>query len=117
MCSLSKLLRHGNQAFMPPDQAIADSFDDLRAHQLAVMAGVEAAIKALLKRFEPAELEARMGKPGALSNLFGSRQAQNWQQFTELYSNISREAQDDFQDLFGREFSRAYEEHSARQRR
>lgn len=115
--ALLLLLRHGNQAFMPPDQAIGECFDDLRAHQLAVMAGVEAAIKALLKRFEPAELEARMGKPGALTGLFGSRQAQHWQQFTELYAQISREAEEDFQVLFGREFSRAYEEHSARLRR
>ncbi|TKJ80803.1 type VI secretion system-associated FHA domain protein TagH [Pseudomonas sp. CFBP13509] len=116
--ALLLLLRHGNQAFMAPDIAVRDSFDDLRAHQLAVMAGVEAAIKHLLTRFEPSQLEERMGKPGGLSNLFaGSRQAQYWQQFTELYSNISREAQEDFQDLFGREFSRAYEEHSARQRR
>lgn len=115
--ALLLLLRHGNQAFMPPDQAVADSFDDLRAHQLAVMAGVEAAIKALLKRFEPAELETRIGKPGALSNLFGSRQSQYWEQFTELYTQISHEAEEDFQVLFGREFSRAYEEHSARLRR
>lgn len=116
--ALLLLLRHGNQAFMAPDLAVRDSFNDLRAHQLAVMAGVEAAIKHLLGRFEPAQLEERMGKPGGLSSLFnGSRQAQYWQQFTELYSNISREAQEDFQDLFGREFSRAYEEHSARQRR
>ena len=116
--ALLLLLRHGNQAFMAPDVAVRDSFDDLRAHQLAVMAGVEAAIKHLLMRFEPAQLEERMGKPGGLSSIFnGSRQAQYWQQFTELYSNISREAQEDFQDLFGREFSRAYEEYSARQRR
>ncbi|WP_428549969.1 type VI secretion system-associated FHA domain protein TagH [Pseudomonas edaphica] len=116
--ALLLLLRHGNQAFMAPDVAVRESFDDLRAHQLAVMAGVEAAIKHLLTRFEPAQLEERMGKPAGLSSLFnGSRQAQYWQQFTELYSNISREAQEDFQDLFGREFSRAYEEHSARQRR
>ncbi|MFL6610481.1 MAG: type VI secretion system-associated FHA domain protein TagH, partial [Pseudomonas sp.] len=116
--ALLLLLRHGNQAFMAPDAAVRDSFDDLRAHQLAVMAGVEAAIKHLLARFEPAQLEERMGKPGGLSGIFsGSRQAQYWQQFTELYSNISREAQEDFQDLFGREFSRAYEEHSTRQRR
>ncbi|MBN3864733.1 type VI secretion system-associated FHA domain protein TagH [Pseudomonas frederiksbergensis] len=116
--ALLLLLRHGNQAFMAPDLAVRDSFDDLRAHQLAVMAGVEAAIKHLLARFEPAQLEERMGRPGGLSSLFnGSRQAQYWQQFTELYSNISREAQEDFQDLFGREFSRAYEEHSSRQRR
>ncbi|SEC70988.1 FHA domain protein [Pseudomonas saponiphila] len=112
------LLRHSNQAFMAPDQAVQDSFDDLRAHQLAVMAGVEAAIKHLLGRFEPAELEARMARPGGLGNLFsGSRQAQNWQQFTALYKQISQEAQDDFQDLFGREFSRAYEEHTQRLRR
>ncbi|RBH58469.1 MULTISPECIES: type VI secretion system-associated FHA domain protein TagH [Pseudomonas] len=116
--ALLLLLRHGNQAFMAPDQAVSDSFDDLRAHQMAVMAGVEAAIKHLLKRFEPSALETRMGKPGGLSNLFsGSRQAQYWQQFTELYTNISREAEEDFQDLFGREFSRAYEEHSARLRK
>ncbi|MCP2075252.1 UNVERIFIED_ORG: type VI secretion system protein [Pseudomonas lini] len=116
--ALLLLLRHGNQAFMAPDAAVRDSFDDLRAHQLAVMAGVEAAIKHLLARFEPAQLEERMGKPGGLSGIFsGSRQAQYWQQFTELYGNISREAQEDFQDLFGREFSRAYEEHSTRQRR
>jgi type VI secretion system protein len=116
--ALLLLLRHSNQAFMAPDLAVRDSFDDLRAHQLAVMAGVEAAIKHLLARFEPGQLEERMGKPGGLSSIFnGSRQAQYWQQFTELYSNISREAQEDFQDLFGREFSRAYEEHSTRQRR
>ena len=115
--ALLLLLRHGNQAFMAPDAAVRDSFNDLRAHQLAVMAGVEAAIKHLLTRFEPSQLEERMGKPGGLSSIFnGSRQAQYWQQFTELYSNISREAQEDFQDLFGREFSRAYEDHSARQR-
>lgn len=114
--ALLLLLRHGNPAFLPPDQAIADSFNDLRAHQLAVMAGVEAAIKALLKRFEPAELEARMGQLGMLAKLFGTRQAQHWQRFTELYTQISREAEDDFQMLFGREFSRAYEEHSARLR-
>lgn len=112
------LLRHSNQAFMAPDQAVQESFDDLRAHQLAVMAGVEAAIKHLLGRFEPTELEARMARPGGLGNLFsGSRQAQNWQQFTALYKQISQEAQDDFQDLFGREFSRAYEEHTHRLRR
>jgi type VI secretion system protein len=116
--ALLLLLRHGNPAFMAPDRAVSDSFDDLRAHQMAVMAGVDAAIKHLLKRFEPAELEARMSRPGGLGGLFGaSRQAQYWQQFTELYSKISQEAEDDFQDLFGREFSRAYEEQSARLRR
>lgn len=113
--ALLLLLREGNQAFMAPDQAVRDSFDDLRAHQLAVIAGIEAALKHLLKRFEPARLEERLAPAAGLAKLFGgSRQAHCWQQFTELYSQISREAEDDFQDLFGREFSRAYEAHSQR---
>ena len=116
--SHAALLRRDNQAFMAPDRAVADSFEDLKAHQLAVMAGVQAAIRHLLARFEPAALEARFGKPAGLSGLLpGARQAQNWDSFTELYAKILREAEDDFQELFGREFSRAYEEHSARLRR
>lgn len=116
--ALLLLLRGGNHAFMEADLAVRDSFDDLRAHQLAVMAGVQAAIKHLLARFEPSALEARMGKPAGLAGLLsGSRQSQSWQQFTELYATISREAEDDFQDLFGREFGRAYEEHTARLKR
>jgi len=116
--ALLLLLRGGNSAFMPADQAVQDGFDDLRAHQLAVMAGVQAAIRHLLARFEPQALEARMGKGGGLASLLpNARQAQCWQQFVELYATLSREAEDDFQDLFGREFGRAYEQHIARQRR
>ncbi|MEQ7921833.1 type VI secretion system-associated FHA domain protein TagH [Xanthomonas sp. WHRI 1810A] len=114
--ALLLLLRQGNPAFMDPEQAIDDSFDDLRAHQLAVMAGVEASIQALLKRFEPARLEARMASPGPLMQLFSSHSAQCWRRFTELYEDISKEAEDDFSELFGREFGRAYEQHSARTR-
>ena len=111
--ALLLLLRHGNQAFLAPDQAVRESFDDVRAHQLAVMAGVQAAIKHLLARFQPARLEQRLAPAAGLAKLFGgSRQAHCWQQFTELYGQISQEAEDDFQDLFGREFSRAYEAHS-----
>ncbi|SPO57033.1 Type VI secretion protein [Pseudomonas sp. JV551A1] len=116
--ALLLLLRHGNQAFMAPDQAVRESFDDLRAHQLAVMAGVQAAIKHLLACFQPARLEQRLAPAAGLAKLFGgSRQAHCWQQFTELYGQISREAEDDFQELFGREFSRAYEAHSSRLQR
>ncbi|TBU76041.1 type VI secretion system-associated FHA domain protein TagH [Phytopseudomonas daroniae] len=115
--ALLLLLRHDNQAFMAPDQAVGESFDDLRAHQLALMAGVQAAIKHLLARFEPSELEGRLNKPSGLSALLpNGRRAHYWELFTELYATISQEAEDGFQELFGREFSRAYEEHIARLR-
>ncbi|WP_372437138.1 type VI secretion system-associated FHA domain protein TagH [Pseudomonas chlororaphis subsp. aureofaciens] len=116
--ALLLLLRSGNQAFMSADQAIKESFDDLKAHQLAVMAGVQASIKHLLQRFQPAVLEARLSQPSAIGALLpGRRQAQYWELFTELYASISREAEDDFEDLFGREFSRAYEEQNTKLRK
>ncbi|SFB25076.1 FHA domain protein [Azotobacter beijerinckii] len=60
--ALLLLLRPGNPAFMPPDQAVAESFGDLKAHRLAVMAGVQAALRQLLGRFDPQVLKTRLGE-------------------------------------------------------
>jgi len=79
-----------------------------------MMAGMQAALGHLFRRFDPATLEARFGSGGGL--LPGSRKARYWEQFSALYQEIAREAEDDFQELFGREFVRAYEEQIARLR-
>ena len=48
---------------------------------------------------------------GVLDNILpGSRKARLWDLFEQMYDEISREAEDDFHALFGREFLRAYEE-------
>jgi FHA domain-containing protein len=38
-----------------------------------------------------------------------TRKARMWEAFIELYAQISAEASDDFHELFGKEFLRAYE--------
>ena len=43
------------------------------------------------------------------SILPSGRRARLWELYEELYREISKEAEDDFQKLFGREFLRAYE--------
>ena len=45
-------------SFMAPDEAIDDSFDDLSDHQIAVMAGMQAAYEHMFKQFSPTKLEA-----------------------------------------------------------
>ena len=40
-----------------------------------------------------------------------NRKAKYWDLFTTEYRTISPEAEDDFNELFGDEFARAYEEH------
>ncbi|MDV7394168.1 type VI secretion system-associated FHA domain protein, partial [Arthrospira platensis SPKY1] len=75
-----------------------------------VMAGIQAALTRLLERFDPGELENRL-QPNVLDSVLpGIRKAKYWDSFTSRYHDIAREAEDDFNKLFGDEFARAYEE-------
>ena len=101
--------------FMAPVEAMEDAFKDLRAHEVGVIAGMHAALAQILRRFEPAELEKRLKPAGLLEDLMPhSHDARLWRAFTEMYVDISREAQDDFHSLFGKAFLQAYEEEVSR---
>lgn len=108
--ALTHLLGPVATGFMPPARAMRDAFDDLRAHEIGVMAGMRAALDGVLARFDPAVLDSAISKRGALASLLpGSRKAQLWEQFQQLYSQLSSEAADDFHTLFGKAFLQAYE--------
>lgn len=110
--ALRHLLGQPARGFMPPLPAMRDAFEDLRAHQFGVMAGMKAALEGVLARFEPAQLEARLSPPGMLASLLpASRKARLWELFNELFQQLRGEASDDFQELFGRAFLRAYEQY------
>jgi FHA domain-containing protein len=60
----------------------------------------------------PAVLEGKLTKKSVIGGLLpGSRKARLWEVFQDLYGEISAEASDDFHELFGKEFLRAYESH------
>lgn len=108
--ALQHLLSPPAPGFMAAAPAMRDAFDDLRAHQLGVMAGMKAALDGVLQRFAPAQLEAKLSKGSAITNLIpAARKARLWELFQELFGQISNEAQDDFDELFGKAFLRAYE--------
>ncbi len=107
--ALSHLLAP-QRGFMPPLEAIKDACNDLRSHQFAFMAGMRAALTEVLLRFNPEQLEQRLTQKTMLDAMLPmNRKAKIWDLFAALYSDISREAEDDFHALFGREFLRAYE--------
>jgi FHA domain-containing protein len=108
--ALGHLLSPPARGFMPPDKAMRDAYDDLRAHQFGFLAGMRAALEGVLNRFDPAVLEGKLTQKSVLASLLpASRKARMWDVFTELYGQISAEASDDFHELFGKEFLRAYE--------
>ena len=109
--ALQHLLGPPAPGFMPPGPAVRDAFNDLRAHQLAVMAGMRAALDGVLQRFDPQQLEAKLTNRSAITNLIpGARKARLWESFQELFAQLQSEAQDDFDELFGKAFLRAYED-------
>lgn len=113
--TLQQLLSKSNPAYMSGIDAIKEGFDDVNAHQMAVVAGMEAALQDILKRFNPKMLETRLESDSILDNILpGGKKAKYWEMFKLLFDQIAGEAEDDFQQLFGRKFSRAYEQQLSR---
>jgi FHA domain-containing protein len=97
--------------FMAADAAMRDAFSDLRAHELAVMAGMRAALTGLLQRFDPRQLETQITARSKLGSLLaGGRRAQLWEAYQQLFAQLRTEAEDDFHEVFGRAFLAAYED-------
>jgi len=98
------------RGYMEPLAAVRDACDDLRSNQFAFMAGMRAALAGILQRFDPHQLEQRLKHKTMLDSLVpGSRKAKMWDLFSDLYGDVSKEAEDNFHEMFGREFVRAYE--------
>jgi FHA domain-containing protein len=109
--AVAHLLMPRGQGFMSPQRSLVDARDSLRTHQEGFVAGMQAALAAVLARFDPTKLEARLlQSPGSGSFLAMNQKAKLWNLYEELYGQISREAETDFQFLFGEEFLRAYQE-------
>lgn len=108
--ALSHLLLPSGKGFMPPLRSLADARDSLRTHQEGFVAGMRAALTAVLARFNPARLEERLSTSSSgTSFLPMNNKAKLWNMYEELYGQIAKEAETDFHFLFGEEFLRAYQ--------
>ena len=94
--------------FLDPVQAVGDACEDLRSHELALMAGMRAAILGALRRFDPPALERALDKSAKGFSL-ASRKARLWDLFVEQQDKLARDAQEDFNKVFGRDFMGAYQ--------
>jgi type VI secretion system FHA domain protein len=93
--------------FLDPIRAIGDACADLRAHELAVIAGMRGAILGALGRLDPQTLEKAFEK-SAGGFALGGRKAKYWDAFVAYQQQLSQDAQQDFDKVFGRDFVSAY---------
>jgi type VI secretion system FHA domain protein len=115
--ALSQMLSADAPAYLPGVNALAAAFDDLKAHELAVIVGMRAALAEVVQRFEPARIEQRLAVPGRLDKFMpGTRKARLWDLLTALYAELVRDGDEDVQRIFGEKFALAYQQQIARLR-
>lgn len=108
--AIEAMVRPATKGYLSPETAAEEALRDIKAHEVAMVTGMEAALKGVLKRLDPKMLEDKIETKGGFSGLLRGKKAQYWDVYEQLYAEISDQAENDFHDLFSREFSRAYKE-------
>lgn len=110
--AVRKLLAPPDSGFLAGSAALNDAADDIRNHQMAMLAGVRSAFQSLLAHFDPARIEQETECNGRRLP-FGSR-PRHWEHYKEQFEALTRNPDECFRRLFGDEFARAYEEQLGR---
>ncbi len=108
--ALHNLLVKRNEAYLGPVEAFEEAFDDLRNHQLAVLAGMRVAFECTLAEFDPDRLQEefdRQLKKGAVFSV--GAKLRYWDLFRERRAEIDRDPEESFRRLFGEAFTKAYD--------
>ena len=110
--AVQRILAPTGPAFLSGSAAFQDAFEDIRCHQMAMLAGVRAAFESLLVHFNPDRFEHE-ADGGAKRAAFGGK-GRYWDRYREHFEELMGNPDECFRRLFGDEFARAYEEQLAR---
>lgn len=114
-CLRHLLQRTPRPGFLAPLDALDDAQQDLQMHQLAMVAGMRAAVSELVQRLGPAAIEQAAGPPTGLARwLPVLREAALWRRQCEHHAHLQAHLDEVFEAAFGREFLLAYEAQSRR---
>jgi len=107
--ALEHLFVRQSKAYLPPIASVNESFETILDHQVAVLAGMRAAFKALIQKFDPVQLTARFETQSGSGIFPGSKKVKHWEAYNDFYNMQVRDLDSSFQQLFGEEFVKAYE--------
>lgn len=107
--AIEAMVRPATKGYLSPESAAHQALDDIKAHEVAMVTGMEAALKGVLARLNPKALEGQIEQRGRLGGLLRGKKAQYWDVYEKLYAEIADQAENDFHELFSREFAKAYQ--------
>ena len=107
--AIDSLFVRKSAAYKQPIDAFQEGFDGIGEHQVAIIAGIRAAFKSLMDRFNPETLEKQFDR-SIKSSVLPGKKAKYWNSYQEYYNSFAGDMESSFQFLFGDEFVQAYEE-------
>jgi type VI secretion system FHA domain protein len=107
--ALAAMLGESRGAFMDAETAVRDSLDDIKHHEMATMEAMQAGLRAVLARLEPAALREEAEAAGGLNLLPAQRRARAFDVFEARFAEILRDIDNTTDGTFARAFARAYE--------
>lgn len=96
--------------FMGLDEALRTSLEDLKKHQLAMLAGVQNALLVVFDRLAPAEIERFAGKvENQKRSLLGRREPDKWAVYMTVFEALRRDATGNANGVMSVAFREGYE--------
>lgn len=109
--ALHNLLVRHNPAYLEPVAAFEGAFDDLRIHQMAMLAGMRSGYEAMLSYFDPDALEQKFERYAKRGGLLGGATKQRyWEIYRDVLKEMAGDADGSFRTLFGTAFAEGYEQ-------
>ena len=113
--ALRQIVGKPDSGFLPGPAAVRGAFEDLQAHELALMAAMQEALKDTIQRFSPNAIRARPSQKSLLSRLLPqARDAALWQAYEIEFRSMADETEAAYLDVFAKNFKKAYARNLAR---
>jgi predicted component of type VI protein secretion system len=104
------LLADPMPGFMAADDAVRSAFEDVKKHQMAMLAGVQHALTAVFERLSPGEIERVMAKAaGAKKGFAFSRGVNPWTVYQTVFEALRRDATSNVNSVMSVAFREGYE--------
>lgn len=113
--ALRQIVGKPDRGFLPGPLAVRGAFEDLQAHELALMAAMQEALKDTIQRFSPDAVRTRPAQKTLLSRLLPqARDAALWQAYEAEFRAMADETESAYLDVFAKNFKKAYARNLAR---
>jgi type VI secretion system protein ImpI len=97
------------RSYLDAQRAFAQSFDDLKAHQLQTFSAMQHALKLLLGEFDPDVIENALTGDRGLAGVVGSRKARLWDLYVARWQARTQSNQDGMLNAFMDYFAECYD--------